>query len=233
MSRVAWRRRRFALAVALVVASGACGGKHYLAQYDFADKTLSLVYVEPPAPQLLHGLYDLKIPENVQQGTVYAGGAVAKEVAARRARARLDTAAQRYQLEERLAQRTVERASRYLGTRPVMTPQGSDFVLEVNMRKFGIDARNSEAAYLFTSAEAVLLDRHTGREIWSVRVSGRDRLTPYVQGTQTVPASIITAATISTVSVSDFQEALDQLTTFTSRLITDELRSNLREVRNR
>jgi hypothetical protein len=212
--------------------SGCGGGKHRLAQYQFADKTLGLVYVDPPSPELLHGIYDLKMPDNVHQGAVQASGAVAKEVAARRARARLDTAVQRYQIEERLAQRTVERASRYLGTRPVMTPQGSDFVLEVNMRKFGIDARSSEAAYLFSSAEAVLLDRHTGREIWSVRVNGRERLTPYVERNSTVPASIITAGTLSTVTVTDFQNALDQLTTFTSRLITDELRSKLRDVRH-
>ena len=56
-----------------------------------------------------------------------------------------------------------------------MTPDGADYILEVTMRSFGLDARYSGAAYLFTSAEAVLLDRHTGREIWSVRVRGRDR----------------------------------------------------------
>jgi hypothetical protein len=219
--------------VAAFFALAACGGgpKHHLQQYQFADRTLGLVYVEPPAPELLHGLYDLRIPETKMQGVVLAGGAAAKEVAARRARARLDSASRTIDVSTSLAQRTVERASRYLGTHPVATPNGADFVLEVTMRSFGIDARNSEAAYLFTSAEAVLLDRHTGREIWSVRVKGRNRMTPYVQGTPNVPASIITAATISTVGVAEFQAALDQLVTYTSNLITNELRAKLREAR--
>jgi len=46
------------------------------------------------------------------------------------------------------------------------------------MGRFGINAKADEAAYLFTFAEAVLLDRRTGREIWNVNIHGRDRITP-------------------------------------------------------
>jgi hypothetical protein len=224
--------RGIAVAVIALVVAG-CGGKHYLAQYQFSGRTLSVVYVEPPSPQLLHGYYDLSVPKTAVQTVMRAGGGVAKEVAARRATARLDSAAQGVDVSERLVQRTLERASRYLGTRPVATPEGADYILEITMRSFGIDARSSTAAYLYTSAEAVLLDRHTGREIWSVRVRGSDRLTPWVHGTGNIPSSIITAGTLSTVTVEDFEEALDQLATYSSNLITAELRDKLRDVRDR
>ena len=69
----------------------------------------------------------------------------------------------------------------------------ADFVLEINMRGFGIDARSNQATYLFTHAEAVLIDRRTGREVWSEDVRGTDRLTPHVRGTRDVPSSIIAA----------------------------------------
>ena len=49
------------------------------------------------------------------------------------------------------------------------------------MHSFGLDARSSSAAYLYTNAEAVLLERRTGREIWNVNVRGTDRLTPRVR----------------------------------------------------
>jgi hypothetical protein len=224
--------RRIAVAFAVLTTIG-CGRKHYLAQYQFSDRTLSLVYVEPPSPQLLHGYYDLSVPKNAVQTVMRAGGGVAKEVVARRATARLDSAVQRVDVPGRLAQRTLERASRYLGTRAVTTPNGADYVLEVTMRSFGIDARYSTTTYLYTHAEAVLLDRHTGREIWSVRVRGSDRLTPWVHGTDNIPSSLITAGTLSTVTVEDFQQALEQLVTYTSNLITAELRDKLRDVRDR
>jgi len=223
--------RRIAFAVAVFVAAGC--GKHYLNQYEFSEKTLALVYIEPPAPELLHGWYNLDLGQNAVQTVVGAGAKAAKEIEARRASARLDTAALQVNVSARLAQRTLERASRYLGTRTVSTPDGADYVLEIHMRSFGIDARSNRATYLFTRAEAVLLDRKTGREIWAEQVRGSDRLTPYVIGTANVPSAIFTAATLHTVTVADFQEALDQLVTYTSNLITSELREKLRDVRDR
>jgi hypothetical protein len=226
------RRLAVAAALAAAVFSSACG-KHYLKQYEFEGKTLALVYIEPPAPDLLHGWYNLDLGDNVIQTTMRAGAGVAKEVEARRARARLDSAVERVDVASRLAQRTLDRASRYLGTRTVQTADGADFVLEIHMRSFGIDARSTHATYLFTRAEAVLLDRRTGREIWSDDVRGSDRLTPYVVGTRNVPSAIFTAATLHTVTVADFAEALEQLVTYTSNLITNELRDKLRDVRDR
>jgi hypothetical protein len=153
-----------------------------------------------------------------------------KEVEARRASVRLDSATTRVDVASRLANETLERASRYLGVRPVQGTD-ADFLLEVHMRSFGIDVRGHDAAYLFTNAEAVLLDRRTGREIWSVDVHGNDRLTPGVDGTERGPGAIITAGTLSRVSVADFQHALGQLVSYSSTLITDELRTSLRDAR--
>jgi hypothetical protein len=223
--------RRLVVAATLVAVT-ACG-KHYLNQYEFTDKTLALVFIEPPSPELLHGWHHLDARDNAIQAVVRAGAGVAKEVEARRASDRLDSAAIRVDVTARLAQRTLERASRYLGTRTVTTPESADYVLEIQMLSFGIDARSNNAAYLFTRAEAVLLDRRTGREIWSEDVRGTDRMTPYAVGTRDIPGSIITAGTLHTVTVADFQRALEQLTTYTSNLITDELREKLRDVRDR
>ena len=211
----------------------ACGGKHYLAQYEFSEKTLALAYIDPPSPELLHGWLHVDADDNPVQAVVRAGAGVAKEVQARRAKSRLDSAATMVDVPARLAERTLERASRYLGTQSTDDRRQADFILEIHMRRFGLDARSNSAAYLFTRAEAVLIDRRTGREIWSEEVHGQERMTAYAIGTQSVPSSIFTAATLHTVSVQDFQQALDQLTTYTSNLITSELRDKLRDVRDR
>jgi len=44
---------------------------------------------------------------------------------------------------------------------------------------------------------------------------------------------VITASTLGSVSVADFQGALNQLMDYSSNLITDELRAALRDVRNK
>ena len=212
-----------------------CGSKHHLAEYPFASRTLAVVYIAPPAPELLTAHYDIRGTGTVNgavEAAVRAGAGVAKEREGRRATARLDSAVARINIPAVLAERTLERASRYLGTRPVTDASTADYLLEVHMERFGINAKGDDATYLFTFAEAVLLDRRTGREIWDVTIHGRDRLTPLVVSTSSIPGSVITAATIGNVSVGDFQFALNQLIELSSKLITNELRGALREARD-
>jgi hypothetical protein len=210
-----------------------CGGGHHLAEYPFSSRTLAVVYIAPPSPELLTSYYDLTNSQNPLEAVVRAGADVAREREGRRANARLDSAADRIDIPAVLAQRTLTRASRYLGTRPSTDENQADYLMEVRMERFGINAKADEAAYLFTFAEAVLIDRRTGREIWNVNVHGRDRLTPYVESTSRIPGSVITAGTLGSVSVADFQDALNQLMDYSSNLITDELRAALRDVRNK
>lgn len=227
----AFRITRGLLVGALFVAVAGCGRKHYLAEYQFSEKSLALSFIEPPSPELLTGLYDLRASRNPVTMVARVGGGVAKEIEARRASARLDSAAARIDIPARLAQRTLERTALYLGARPVQSVSDADFIIEINMRRFGIDARSTHAAYLYTRAEAVLIDRRSGREIWSVDIHGSDRMTPFIVGTRDVPSSIFTAATIHNISVPEFQAALDQLVTSSSNAITNQLRDKLRDVR--
>lgn len=210
-----------------------CGGGHHLGEYPFASRTLAVVYIAPPSPELLTSYYDLRTSQNPIEAVVRAGADVAREKEGRRANARLDSATSRIDIPSVLAQRTLQRASRYLGTRPITDEHQADYLMEVRMERFGINAKADEAAYLFTYAEAVLLDRRSGREIWNINVHGRDRLTPYVQSTSPIPGSVITASTLGSVSVAQFQGALNQLMDYSSNLITDELRAALRDVRNK
>jgi hypothetical protein len=134
-------------------------------------------------------------------------------------------------LGDTLAKRTLERASRYLGVRPIASGADADFLLEVHMRSYGLDASGSSAATLYTNAEAVLLDRRSGREVWNVTVRGTDRIAPRVRGAGGVGGTIIAAGALHTMTVEDFQQALDQLMSLSSNVVADELRAALRQAR--
>lgn len=227
-----WRATRSLACTLAVLALPACAGHHHLGEYDFAQRSMAVVVVSPPAPDLLTGGYNVRADDPV--GSVLRAGTVAaKDVEARRAHARLDSATALVGATGDLAQRTLERTSRYLGTRPVQGAGDADFLLEVRMKSFGLDARSQSSASLYTNAEAVLLDRRTGREIWNCTVHGTNRLTPRVRGAANVPGAgaIITAGSLATMSVADFQDALQQLAELSSNVVADELRSALRDVR--
>lgn len=232
MSTPSLHTRILPIAAAILGLSAmACGGGHRLAEFNFEDRTMALVYLAPPSPGLLTGGYHLDPEDDVTELVVKATSGVAKDMEARRARARLDSAASRVDLEAGLAARTLERTSRYLGMRPVERTSDADFLLEVHLRSYGLDARGTTAAYLYSNAEVVLLERRTGHEVWNARVYGSDRMTPYVVGYEGIPGSIITAGTLHMVSVEDFQGALEQLVSFSSDMIATRLRSALRDVR--
>jgi hypothetical protein len=216
---------------ATVLAVAGCGGHNHLADYNFASRSLSVVYIAPPSPELLTGWYSVPNVDDPVSAVVAAGSGVAKDVVGRKARLRLDSATHLVNIDSLMSTRTLERTSRYLGAEPSADRHGADFLLEVNMHNSGIDIRGEHAAYLFMSATAVLLDARTGREIWSFDVDGRNRLTPFLFGDNRVPTGAVTAGVLNTVSVQDFQRALEQLADFSSNEITDRLREALRDAR--
>ena len=221
------------LAFALLATMMACGGKHHLEEYRFSQRTLGVSFIEPPVAELKHGWYDVDPGGSALQNVVQAGAKVAKELEARKALSRLDSAERAVDLTELLANGTAQRASRYLGTSAATDVDAADYVLEIQMREFGIDARSNHATYLYSRAEAVLLDRRSGRESWRKKVRGSDRLTPFIVGTMDAPSAIFTAATLHTVSVAQFQQALEQLVVHTSNHIANELRADLRDAREK
>ena len=217
------------LAVALVVLAG-CGPRHHLGDYDFANRTLAVVTSAPTYPELRTGGIDVDRTDPVQ-AVISAGSRVVKEVEARKARARLDSAATAVDIGRRMGDRTAERAGRYLAATPVPTAP-ADFTLEVWVTDYGLDARGWDAAaFLYTNAEAVLIDGASGREVWSVRVWAREPITPAVLDAGPVPDDAITAGSLMAVSVQDFERVLQRLADLSSDLVTSELREALRDVR--
>ncbi|NIP80316.1 MAG: hypothetical protein GWM90_14265 [Gemmatimonadetes bacterium] len=215
------------LAVVTLMGAAGCGG-HRLADYDFGGRSVAVVYFGAPAPELRTGGYDLESRDPL--GTVVAaGGRIAREVEARRARARLDSAATRVDLATRLADRTLERASRYLGARPVEDRQAADYLLEVDVHSLGLDAGRDEV-HLFVSGEAVLLDARSGVEIWDSDVRGWDPLTPELASDPSL-GDILTAGALRTVTVDEFERILGRLADYTADRIARELRADLRDVR--
>ena len=193
-----------------------------------------MVYISPPAPVLLTSYYDVRTSQNAIEAVVRAGADVVQ--GARRA-SRQRAARQRHGSGGHSGVFSPRKRWRgRAGTSerdPITDEQQADYLMEVRMDRFGINAKADEAAYLFTYSEAVLLDRRTGREIWNMRVHGRDRLTPYVRSSNGIPGSVITASTLGSVSVAEFQGALNQLMDLSSNVITNELRAALRDVRNK
>jgi hypothetical protein len=218
-----------ASAVALLAGLAGCGSGHRLDQADFRGGTLAVETYAPAAPVVQTSGVDRDEDEGLARVLLEAGSDIAREVEARKARTRLRQAAARFDMPERMTERLQSRARRSLGTYPVQAGDAADFVLELDIRRYGVRA-DDRSASVFLEADVFLLDA-SGYELWRRTVHAWDRLTPVVD--DGVGSSAATAAGLSQVTVEDMEDALARVADAAAGRIDRDLRDDLREVRRR
>jgi hypothetical protein len=219
-----------ALALAAAAVSiAACGSGHRLGEADFAGGTLAVETYAPEGPALRTPGVDRDEEEGLARVILEAGSDIAREVEARKARTRLRQAAARFDMPERMTERLQSRTRRSLGTYPVADGEPADFVLELDIRRYGVSA-DDRSASVFLDADAFLLDA-TGYELWRRSVHAWDRLTPVVD--DGVGSSAATAASLSRVTVEELEDALARVADAAASRIDRDLRDDLRDVRRR
>jgi len=216
----------------LVVLLGGCGTRHRLAEYDFRGLTLAVEPHFPPFPEVLTGPYFPGHPRDPIHAIIRAGTLLAKELEAREVRVRLDSAATLVDLPALVGERLGRESARHLGARLIDDVDAADLVLEVEIRDYGIDAEDWDAAArFFVDAEVWLRDADTRRLIWQTRVRARDPIAPAIFGGPSAVRDVVTAAALAGLSVEDVARALRQLAYYSADQVSDRLRSALDDTR--
>ena len=229
------RSRAAALAILPPLVAG-CGSSNILHEYDYRGSTLAVVSELPRAPDVLSGPWLLgRSSGDPVRDLVRIGARVAREVQAGEVRERLDSAVARVDVGYEMEDAVLERAARYLGARPTWDEdEPADFLLELVVVEYGIDADTWDAAaHVFIEADATLLHVESGEEIWRKEIGARDPLGPSVFGPRSTVRDVVTAATLASLDVEEIVAALEYLADFSARVITDELRDDLRDARRR
>lgn len=217
--------------LALAGLAGACRGTGRLAEYDFRDHTLAVAYAPAPYADVLTGPWFPHISDDPVRAIMAFGTRVAREVEASRVRARLDSAIAGVDIVGRMGDRTLERSARLLRMRPVEDEMDADFIVEVVLRKYGIDAKDwNAAAHFFVDAEVFLIDGADGTQIWKSHVRERDPIMPAVFGPGTVIRDAVTAISLASLSVEEIEYALERLADFSADRITARLRDAVEKV---
>ena len=221
-----------ASAGALALAVG-CASVGRLAEYDFRGTTVAVVQELPPYPEVLTGPYFPGHPRDPVHVVMEVGGKLAKEIEASELRPRLAEAAELVDISERIADRALRRATLELGARGVDEPANADFIFEIVVRDYGVDAEEwLAAAHFFVDAEVALLERQTGVLVWERHVRARDPLAPHVFGGRSVIRDVVTAAAFASLDTHEIAVALEHLADYSADRIADELRDSLEEVRS-
>lgn len=228
------KEHRRAALLAMLLTAG-CGSSNILHEYDYRGQTVAVVSELPRSPDVLSGpWFTGRSTGDPVRDLVRIGATVAREIEAHEVRERLDSAVARVDVGYEMEDAVLERAARYLGARPTWDDGPADFLLELVVVEYGIDAEAwNAAAHVFVEADATLLHVESGTEIWRAEIGARDPLGPAVFGPDRTVRDVVTAATLADLEVEEIVAALEYLADFSARVITDELRDDLRDARRR
>lgn len=227
--------RRFAVLAALLLPalSLSCRGTGRLEEFDFNDRTLAVRTSLPPQPAVLTGPWFLDWPDNPVEAVIRAGTRIAKEIEASDVRSRLDSASATVDIAGRLADRALNRAAFHLRAEPVADEREADFLVEILVREYGIDAEDwNAAAHFYVEAQLLLIDGRDGTQIWDTRVKSRDRMAPAIFGPGIV-RDVVTARALAAQSVEEITVSLERLADYSADRITERLREAMEKVQRK
>ncbi|MEM1041104.1 MAG: hypothetical protein AAGI91_00600 [Bacteroidota bacterium] len=219
--------------LALLLTAG-CGPSHRLADYTFSDRSAAVIAAIPPGPRVMSGSWsDAFVDPFDPIGTaVRIGTASAKWEQARKAQARLDSAAANVDVAEILARRALTGSAPILGLRPVDDPAAADFVLDLRVYEIGLVADSFEGAtYFALEADIVLLDGQTRAVVWDDELREREVLTNALFGLPPAAGNVVTARALAGLSAEEMERGLARLAAFAADRVTQALREDFLEAR--
>lgn len=214
------------MALSLGLALMGCGSSNRLKDYTFRDMTAAALIAVPSEPEVFTDSFLDIDPEDLLASALRAGTTLAKEITADQTRARLDSAMAQVDLPEQILDGTLQRCSQYLHLLPIYDPDRSDFLFDMVINSYGIDAESWDSrVYFKMDLEVYLLDNNTGLEIWKTRVKEKQPVSGLAFGTSSVAAdNIITAVGLSQLSVEEMVEGFQYLADDTADRVARKLR---------
>jgi len=220
------------VAMGIVMTAAACSNKQRLPEYDFRDRTVGLVAIAPPRPEILSGISLASASDDPVERVIAAGSAILVEVSARNARPRLESAASAVNVRDRMGDRVLDAATRHLRANAVDDPADADFEIEVRIHRYGITASSwSSDTHFLIDAELYLLEGDSGRRIWKSRVRETTPVRPLLASGDRVVDGAVSAITLSNMSTEEIARHLESLADFCADRLIAELVRALDETR--
>lgn len=218
----------------LVLTTSGCASAGRLGEYDFRDRTVAIVTVAPPHPDVFTEGDFRRGEQSVVEVFVRVAADIVREAEAERARARLDSAVAEVNVAHRMSDRVLEQGARQLRARSVKDVGQGDFEIEVRVKRYGIDAESwDDQARFLIDADVFLLDGESGRQIWKAHVDEHQEMSSGLLGWVLPDAvgSAITAGQLASLSVADMRRALESLADYCADRMIDKLRRGLEKAR--
>ncbi len=219
----------FAVAVIVFVTAGVgCRSTNRLADYEFSGQRLALNTTLRARPHIDTDDFYFVNAERPLKTLLRFGSSIVKNAEAEKAQARMDSAAQMVDVSAILYDRILSQSALYLDANPVAAAGEADFLLDVHIREYGIEAHGWDAAAHFRiNVRAQLVDQRAGRLIWETRLEEREAIAPHIFGPHPGIRNVITAGALAGLSVEELADGLEELADYAADRVTRRLQRDL------
>jgi len=219
------------LAIAAIGLAG-CATTNRLADYNFRGATLSTEMLTPPLPRM-----DVDYTVTLDTHNAVLSGLSVLTTLAKAGQAEKATSAMRDALRyvdvpEIIRQETGRSAAAALRAVSIDSPFAPDFLLELDIQEWGIDANSPGAsASLHMRLTARLSHDASGELLWARTISVDQTATPAMFGLGQIVGNMVTATALAEMTASDLAAGFTELAREAARKIVRQLERDLNAAR--
>lgn len=215
----------------------ACVSVNKLKEVDLENKKIAVMAAFPPRP-IVHTnfWYASSGGGSPIARAVRLGTAAVREVEANKAERKLRRALEQVDIAHIAAVQIVKESADVLDFQPVRSPKDADFVFDIKIDSYGIDAENFDSALrLFINGTVQIYDESRGgRRIWRDALRIREQISRGIFATGgTGLGNIISARELEKLDEQELEEGFRRLADIASQSLARELTHDYYESRRR
>jgi hypothetical protein len=232
MKKTLWDRSKLCLLVVLGIISIGCTTINELDNYSFEKRTIAVWLRQPPEPEI-SVTYNIYLnEENVVGSIVSVGSNVIKASEVAKAEKKMEAALSSIDVPELMKVTAISACANVLGCRTIEDPSDADYILDIEIEKYGIDAGSPGGHVFFTIDMNVHLYETTESEtIWRRDIDHGESLTPYIWGIDNSVGNVVTAGVLAELTVDEIAEAFIELSEEAGKEIARQLEGDFLKAR--
>ena len=211
--------------IAVIVFATGCGGANPLNKIDFEARTVAVVANVPGAPYFTDALLGNTFWNSYGLNhRLLFDWSFLKKDKRKLARARFDSALAYVDVTERIVSRVLIQTASHLGCRPIADAAAADYVLHIDLRRYGFQANRYMLTSFYLEAELQLIDHRTGKRIWKKKMLESERAAAVLVNLIPQLGKVFLVEDHARLSVEEMVLVLETTTDFTAAHLTAALR---------
>ena len=212
----------------LLATLGSCTTVNRFGSYHVENAKLAASLQVPPEPRLDVN-YSVYFDANNPIGSAMSIGTnIAKAASATQAEARMRDALDAVNVPNIVLDESSRACARAMDSRLVETRRSSDFLLDLEIREYGINAESGNGAvYLRMSLVARVYETKSGELVWRRNISVNDRASPSMFNAFDVVGNVVTAGVLSNMTTDQLERGFERLASESARSVARTLERDL------